>query len=165
MKTLILVRHAKSSWGDGSLMDKNRPLDERGKHDAPEMGRRLAKRDLKPDLIMSSPAKRALATARLLAKELDYEPQKIVMDESLYAVTAADLLDMIRNLDDGTQTVMLVGHNPELTELAHALSAPVDRLPTCAVVEFRFDTTSWSDVGKAPVLDVNLDDPKRSRSR
>ena len=85
MKMLFLVRHAKSSWDDTALPDKDRPLDDRGKRDAPKMGKRLAKRDVKPDLILSSPAKRALTTAEIIAKKLDYKLKDIVVDDRLYA--------------------------------------------------------------------------------
>jgi phosphohistidine phosphatase len=81
MKTLFLIRHAKSSWGDTAVPDKERPLDDRGKRDAPKLGKRLAKRDVKPDLILSSLAMRALATAEIIAKKLDYKLEDIVVDE------------------------------------------------------------------------------------
>src|SRR5437899_10475758 len=92
MKTLFLVRHAKSSWDDTALPDKDRPLNDRGKRDAPKMGERLAKRDVKPDLILSSPARRALTTAEIIAKKLDYKRKDIVADDRLYAGEADDLL-------------------------------------------------------------------------
>ena len=85
MKTLFLIRHAKSSWDDTALPDKDRPLNDRGRRDAPKMGERLAKRDVKPSLILSSPAVRALRTAEIIAKKLDYR-RKIVVNERLYAV-------------------------------------------------------------------------------
>lgn len=162
MRTLFLVRHAKSSWDDPALPDKDRPLDARGKRDAPMMGKRLAKRDVKPDLILSSPARRALTTAEIIAKELDYNVKDIVVHERLYAAAADDLLSVIRKLNDKLKHVMLFGHNPELTELAHRLSKEITRLPTCAVAEFKFSAKSWSDVGKAKPKRVLLDHPKTS---
>jgi len=162
MKTLFLIRHAKSSWDDTALPDKDRPLNDRGKRDAPKMGKRLAKRDVKPDLILSSPAKRALTTAEIIAKKLDYKVKDIVVDERLYAVGADDLLDVVRQLGDKLGRVMLVGHNPELTELAHRLSSKITDMPTCAVAEFTFDAKSWSNVGKDKPATVVLDYPKRS---
>ena len=81
MKTLFLIRHAKSSWDDTALSDKDRPLHDRGKRDAPKMGKRLARRDVKPDLILSSPAMRALTTAEIIAKKLDYKRKDIVVDD------------------------------------------------------------------------------------
>jgi len=124
MKTLFLVRHAKSSWDDTALPDKDRPLNDRGKRDAAKMGERLAKIDVKPDLILSSPARRALTTAEIVAKKLDYKLKNILVDDRLYAVDADDLLDVIRKLGDKSKRVMLFGHNPELTELANRLWIP-----------------------------------------
>src|SRR5436189_490239 len=91
MKTLFLIRHAKSSWDDTALPDKDRPLNDRGKRDALKMGKRLAKRDVKPDLILSSPARRALRTAEVVAKKLDYKRKHIVGDDRLYAGAVHDL--------------------------------------------------------------------------
>lgn len=147
MKTLFLVRHAKSSKDDPSLADRDRPLADRGREDAPTMGRRMAKREVKPDLLMSSPALRALTTAQLVADEIGIERDKIVVDERLYASSADSLLAVIRALDRQVGSAMLFGHNPEFTELAHRLSPAIDHMPTCAVAEFRFDTRKWSDVG------------------
>ncbi len=92
MKTLFLVRHAKSSRDDPTLPDKERPLNDRGMRDAPRMGERLAKQGAQPDLILSSPAVRALATAELIAKRLDYKVKDIVVDQRLYAAAPDDLL-------------------------------------------------------------------------
>jgi phosphohistidine phosphatase len=160
MKTLFLVRHAKSSWDDTSLPDRDRPLNDRGRRDAPKMGERLAKRDVNPDLILSSPAVRALETAEIIAKKLGYRRKKIVVDDRLYGVAADDLLNLIQKLDDKLQRVMLFGHNPELTELAHRLSSKISHLPTCAVAEFTFDAKSWSKIGKVKPAKVALDYPK-----
>ena len=144
------------------MPDKDRPLDDRGKRDAPKMGKRLAKRDVKPDLILSSPAMRALATAEIIAKKLDYKLEDIVVDDRLYASEADNLLSVIHELGDKLERVMLFGHNPELTELAHRLSGEITHMPTCAVAEFAFATKSWSKVGKAKLARVELDYPKKS---
>jgi phosphohistidine phosphatase len=95
MKTLFLIRHAKSSWESTALPDKDRPLNDRGKRDAPKMGKRLAKRDVKPDLILSSPARRALTTAEIIAKKLNYKRRDIVVDDRLYAGAVRDLLNVV----------------------------------------------------------------------
>jgi phosphohistidine phosphatase len=162
MKTLFLIRHAKSSRDDAALPDKERPLSARGKRDAPRIGKRLAKRRVKPDLILSSPAARALKTAEIIAKKLDYKRKKIVVDDRLYAVEVDDLLDVIRKLGARLECVMLIGHNPELTELAHRLSTKITHLPTCAVAEFTFDAKSWTHIGQDKAAKVVLDCPKRS---
>jgi phosphohistidine phosphatase len=161
MKTLFLVRHAKSSWDDTALPDKDRPLDARGKRDAPTIGERLARRDVKPDLIVSSPARRALTTAEIIARKLDYKLKDIVVDDRLYASAVDDLLNVIHRLGDKQERVMLFGHNPELTELAHRLSSEITHMPTCAVAEFTFNAKSWSNIGKATLAKVALDYPKK----
>jgi len=161
MKTLFLVRHAKSSRDDPSLPDRDRPLDDRGKQDGPKMGKRLAKRDVKPDLLLSSPALRALTTAQLIAEEISYEPKDIVVDDRLYASDADDLLAVIRALDRNLNRVMLFGHNPEFTDLAHRLSSEIIEMPTCAIVEFNFDTKAWSNVGERKPAKVVFDYPKK----
>ncbi len=160
-RTLFLVRHAKSSWEDVALPDKERPLADRGKRDAPMMGKRLAKRQVKPDLILSSPARRALSTAEIIANELDYKAKDIVVDYRLYATEAEALLGVIGELSDKLECVMLFGHDPELTDLAHRLSSEVTLMPTCAVAQFTFETKSWSTIGAVKPAKVALDYPKK----
>jgi phosphohistidine phosphatase len=164
MKTLFLIRHAKSSWDDTALPDKDRPLGDRGRRDAPKMGKRLAKRDVKPDLILSSPARRALTTAEIIAKKLDYKLKDIVVDDRLYAGAVHSLLNVIHGLGDKPERVMLFGHNPELTEFAHRLSGEITHMPTCAVAEFTFSAKSWRNIGKANLARVALDYPKKKKS-
>jgi len=160
MKTLLLIRHAKSSRDDIALPDIGRPLDDRGKRDAPKMGERLAKRDVKPDLILSSPARRALTTAQIIARKLDYKLKDIVVDVRLYAAAVDDLLDVIYSFEDKLERVALFGHNPEVTALAHCLSSEITHMPTCAVAEFTFNARTWSTIGKATLEKVTLDCPK-----
>ena len=160
MKTLYLIRHAKSSKDDPSLSDRDRPLADRGRRDAPTMGKRLAKRDVKPDLLVSSPALRALTTAQLMADEIGYAREKIVVDDHLYGSSADVLLALVRALDRKADRVMLFGHNPEITELAHRLSSDIADMPTCAIAEFRFDTKKWSDVGELDPAQATLDQPQ-----
>src|SRR5437870_11408803 len=162
MKTLFLIRHVKSSRDDPALADKDRPLNDRGKRDAPKMGALLAKRRVKPNLILSSSAVRALDTAEIIAEKLDYKRKNIRVEDRLYAVEADKLLDVIRRLGDELDCVMLIGHNPELTELAHRLSSKITDMPTCAVAEFSFDSKSWSRIGKDNPVKVVLDTPKQS---
>lgn len=161
MKTLFLVRHAKASHDDPSLPDRERPLEDRGRHDAAEMGKRLAGRKVKPDLLVSSPALRALTTAQLMADELGYERKDIMVDDRLYASSAASLLAIVRELDKSLGSVMLFGHNPEFTELAHRLSAEITNMPTCAVAKFRFDTQTWEDFGEITPAKVSLNSPRK----
>ena len=127
------------------------------------MGKRLARRGVKPDLMLSSPALRARSTAELIAEELDYKRKDVVIEDRLYGGGADDLLEVIHRLDDKVKSVMLFGHNPELTELAHRISSQITHLPTCAVAEFRFDAKSWPNVSKATLSKAALDYPKQSQ--
>jgi phosphohistidine phosphatase len=161
MKTLFLVRHAKSSKDDPTLTDRDRPLADRGRKEALKMGKRLAKREVKPDLLLSSPALRALTTAQLMADDLGCDRKDVVVDDRLYASSAQGLLAVIRALDDKLDRVMLFGHNPEFTELAHWLSSEIVDMPTCAVAEFRFDMKQWSGIGTAEPADATLDHPTK----
>ncbi len=161
MKELILVRHAKSSWKAPTLDDRERPLNQRGERDAPEMGARLARRKDRPDLIVSSPAVRTLETARIIAKKLGYARGSIVVEERLYGAGVAELLDVIRHADESVATLMLFGHNPGLTELANHLGPrPIPNLPTCGVLHLGFETDTWSIVGYARGDEVLFDFPK-----
>lgn len=160
-RTLFLVRHAKSSWDGVDLPDKERPLAERGKREAPMMGGRLAKRQVKPDLILSSPACRALSTAEIIADALDYRAKDIVVDDRLYATDAETLLAVIGELSEKLKCVMLFGHNPEFTELAHRLSNELMLMPTCAVAQFTFEAESWSTIAGLKPAKVVFDYPKK----
>ncbi len=158
MKTVFLVRHAKAEHGD--LPDRDRPLADRGLQDASTMGARLAARHLKPDLMLSSPALRALTTAQLFADEIGHDRKLILVDERLYASSADVLLAIVQGLDARLQRVMLFGHNPEFAELAHRWSNTIFAMPTCAVAEFGFDTKSWADLGTVAPINATLDSPK-----
>jgi phosphohistidine phosphatase len=164
MKTLTLVRHAKSSWKEMTLSDRLRPLNKRGKADAPEMGERLARRGVKVDRMISSPAKRALKTARIMAEKLGYPREEIVEDERVYPGNPRALLSVIRSLDTKLKHVMLFGHNPGLTELANMLGAEdIDNVPTCGTVEMRFNINGWKEVGRVKGAKIFFDYPKKHR--
>jgi phosphohistidine phosphatase len=160
MKTLLLVRHAKSSWNDASSRDQDRPLSARGERDAAAMSQRLSQRQVDPDLIMCSPAVRALATARIIAKGLDYKRERVAVDDRLYAASVETVIDVIEELDDALDCVMLVGHNPEFTVLAHRFCSEITHMPTCAIAEFRLDTKRWAGTGHSKPLRSNFDSPK-----
>jgi phosphohistidine phosphatase len=164
MKTLYLLRHAKSSWGDASLPDRDRPLEARGERDAARMSKRWSQRIEKPALILSSPAARAFETAKVVARGLDCKSKEIAIDERLYAATEAALLAVIEALDDKLDRVMLVGHNPGFTELAHHFDSSITHMPTCALVEFRFEVGSWAGIGRARSSCTFVDSPKRPSS-
>ena len=162
MKTVFLIRHAKSSWDDTTLPDRDRPLDARGERDVAMMSKRLSRRHAKPDLIMSSPAVRALATAQVIAKGLDYKLKGIAVNDRLYAATADALIAVIEELDDKFERVMLVGHNPEFTDFAHHFSSEITHMPTCAIAVFTFDAKTWSGIGQAKPVRTDFDSPKQS---
>lgn len=163
MKTLVLVRHAKSSWGDPGLPDHERPLNDRGRRDAPEMAGRLRKRGVAPDAILASTAVRARATAEVIARTLGVERGRILADGRLYGASPEELLDVIRTLDDGLACVMLVGHNPGLGELAQRFSDEITDMPTGAVAEFGFDVMGWSALDEAEPASTLFDYPKKTQ--
>jgi phosphohistidine phosphatase len=165
MLRLTLLRHAKSSWDDHGLADSERPLAARGLRDAPEMGRRLAARNDPPGLIVSSPALRALATARAVAREIGHREDRIVPEPRLYLADAATILAVLRDLRDAPRHVMLVGHNPGFTDLANRLDdLSIDNLPTTAMLCVDFIAGRWAEVEPAAAGLVWLDYPKKRTS-
>lgn len=160
MKRLTLIRHAKAGWGNAYLPDIDRPLDDQGKQNAPVMGKRLAQRDGRPDLLICSPATRAVATAEVIAKQIGYAPKKIVVDQRIYGADIIQLLDVIQTLDSDCNHVMCIGHNPGLTDLANYLSPQhIGSLPTCGIVEMTFDTQTWMLIGHVEPTQVHYDHP------
>ncbi len=148
MKTIYLVRHAKSSWDFPDLDDFLRPLSERGKLDAPRMGKFLQDQQVHPDLVLSSPAERAFKTAKRVIATLGIDKREIVTDKAIYHAWPDRLLKVITELDDLHASVMLFGHNPGLTELANLLtSGSIDNIPTTGVVGISFDVGYWRDIG------------------
>ncbi len=162
MKRLYLIRHAKSSWNELDLADIDRPLNKRGKRDAPFMGKRLKEgHKANPDLILSSPAKRALRTAKIIAKEIDYPKGKIEIKDSLYGSGVQGMLNVIHYLDNSLNEVMLFGHNPDITSLANYLSDQnFDNIPTCGIFCVEFDIQSWKDVKEGKGIFKFFDFPK-----
>ncbi len=163
MKTIILVRHAKSSWKNASLDDFDRPLNKRGKMNAPFMGEKLQERRIMPDLMLSSPAKRARKTAVAVAQAIGYPKKKIVFDEKIYHAGAWYLFEMVRNLDDDYETIMLFGHNPGFNDFADMLlkKNPVDNIPTTGVYGIKFNVDHWKNVCEEQGESVFYDYPKR----
>ncbi|MCL2020739.1 MAG: histidine phosphatase family protein [Betaproteobacteria bacterium] len=152
---LLICRHAKSSWRDTTLSDFERPLNKRGERDAPEMGRRLARLGVLPDLIMSSPATRAINTALHYARKLGIAPEEIRRNQEQYAASVSGLVNLIRTADSSVGTLMLVGHNPESTDLANALGGlNIKNIPTSGIVALAFSQRAWADltVGSGTLL-------------
>lgn len=149
MLLLTLIRHAKSSWDDPALADFDRPLNARGERDAPRMAEHVRRALGKPDRIVTSPALRALATARVFVEALGVAPQRIERRPRIYEASAQTLLTLVQMLDDGDRHVMLFGHNPGFTDLAHRLArCSFDDMPTCAVVQIGFDVKTWREVAE-----------------
>ncbi|MFF2271865.1 SixA phosphatase family protein [Agromyces sp. NPDC058136] len=160
MKTLYLVRHAKSDWGDPMLDDHDRPLNDRGLRDAPAMGHRLAERGVRPDRIVTSTAVRAKSTARLLARTLGIGDDHVVEEAKLYAASERSILHLASTLDDAVGIAMLVGHNPGMSDAVGELTGEWVELPTCAVVECRVDVDAWCELIEGSGELVHLDTPK-----
>lgn len=162
MKHLSLVRHAKSSWKDASLSDFERPLNARGERDAPRMGARLAAAGFRPDRLVSSPARRAHATAVCLAAEIGYPEREIVLEPALYDASPDALLAVIRALPSDTGHAALVAHNPGLTDLSNRLSdVHIDDIPTAGVVQLELAVEAWEQVEPRCGRLLDFDYPKR----
>jgi phosphohistidine phosphatase len=149
MKTLLVARHAKSSWADPGMSDHDRPLNERGKEDAPRMGRFLKDQGLVPDLIISSTAKRARKTASKVAKACGY-PGEVELAGSLYLGHPSDYLQVLQQLDDEYPCVMVVGHNPGLEACVEDLTGEYAKMPTGAVAQVALEIDRWSDLATPP---------------
>ena len=164
MKTLYLVRHAKSSWDYPELTDFDRPLNKRGKRDAPDMGRRLKSRGIKPDLMLSSPANRALTTCQIIADAIGYNEHKIETDKQIFHATANTLLKVLNQVDDQNDSAMLFGHNPGFTDFANELvDTDIYNIPTCGVFACTFPLDSWSYVNWSSGSLLFYDYPKNKK--
>jgi phosphohistidine phosphatase len=145
MKSLLLIRHAKSSW-DFNVEDFERPLNERGNKNAPEMAKRLLKKDIKIDALVSSPAKRALSTATYFAEEYGKKVKNIIIVPALYNAAAESFYTAIEDLDNDDKIVAIFSHNPGITEFANSLTdTRIDDMPTCAVFALKADIKKWKD--------------------
>lgn len=162
MKYLFLNRHAKSDWNHPGKTDFERPLNDRGCRDAPEMGMRLAKRNESIDLIVTSPAVRALTTARIIAEQINYDEKSIVEDQRIYAAAVTDLLKVVNELPNQYSSVLLFGHNPGFTDFADYLSgAGILNIPTCGICKISFQSNDWSEVSAHTGNLEYFDFPKR----
>ena len=147
MKTLVLLRHAHAGWERGGLPDIDRPLDDAGRREAPMIGERLAKRKLIPDQIICSPAERCLHTAKIIAPFLQLPASRIEVAEELYNADPEVLLSIAQLCDNNVSTLMLVGHNPGITQFANSLTdVPIENLPTCGAFIAKFDEKAWHQV-------------------
>ena len=147
MKTLLILRHAKSSWEDPGLKDHDRPLNPRGRRDAPRMGRLIVEEDLVPDRILSSTALRALSTAELAASEFEEEVE-IDATRELYVASPHTYVDVIADLGVGDR-LMVVGHNPGISALVTLLTRECEEMPTAALAVAELDIDEWEELGSA----------------
>ncbi|MGI8582610.1 MAG: SixA phosphatase family protein [Chitinophagaceae bacterium] len=163
MKTLLLIRHAKSSWDDFSLSDFERPLNERGKTDAPKMGKRLKNRSVKIDAFISSPAKRAKKTAEYFIKEFNRDKDEIIMVSALYDAGLKDFAETIKKIDDKYDSAAIFSHNPGITAFVNQLidNANIDNMPTCSVFALKANVEKWTDFSKAKKQFLFFDYPKK----
>lgn len=145
MKTLLVLRHAKSSWRDTTLEDHERPLNKRGERDAPRIGKLLRQERLTPALIISSNAVRTRMTAKAVAEAAHYAGE-IRVDPRLYLASATDILTVLRSVDTEVGTVMIVGHNPGLEELVTELTGKQEPVPTAALAQIALPIDRWRDL-------------------
>ena len=145
MKTLYLLRHAKSSWNDSSLRDFDRPLNDRGREAAEQIGKRLASEELIDPLLICSPALRARETAEIVLQSSNMSAEER-FDERIYEASLRDLTQVISDIPDDKQVAILIGHNPGFEELLAFLTGESRPMPTCALAKVKFDVESWGDV-------------------
>lgn len=149
MRLLTLVRHAKSSWEYPELSDFERPLNERGRRDAPMMAEKLRKSPPAPDCLVSSPALRAITTAYVFADAFGVAHEDVLIQPKIYEASPATLLRIARGFDDGDRHVMMFGHNPGMSEFAHLLGrCNFDEMPTCAIARFELAIKTWADLSE-----------------
>ncbi len=146
MKTLILVRHAKSDWGNETIPDIMRPLNERGYSDAQILAKQLAQKIPVPALWLTSPAIRAYSTALLFAEAFKYEPEKFVLNKNIYEAGVKTLQGIVTSISNDVETAFMFGHNPGFTKFFNQFSdAFADNIPTCGVISLSNDVLSWKD--------------------
>jgi phosphohistidine phosphatase len=145
MRTLLVLRHAKSSWNDSALGDHERPLNERGRRDGPRMGQLIRENGLIPDVVISSDASRAQLTAHAVAEAARYTGD-ILLDPRLYLASPADILLLLATVRENAETIMIVGHNPGLEQLVEHLTGEREDLPTAALAQIELPIDRWSDL-------------------
>lgn len=166
MKTLVLIRHGKSSWKDKNLKDIERPLKKRGLADGSLMTKVLKERQIIPDLIITSPAARALETAKILASEYSMDTNQIVTESRLYMESKGKLLKEINKIDEKFNTVFLISHNPAITDLANTLTGEeIKNIPTSGAFAVQFENITWAEVDKTKGKKTFFEVPKNHRKK
>lgn len=161
IKRLLLIRHAKSDWGNPSTKDFDRPLNKRGTLNAPAMAQRMVSQKIYPDLIMSSPALRAITTAVFFAKEWEIPQKYIQTDKSIYEADIKALLKVVNHFENTSNCVALFGHNPGLTDFTNYLSdVNIYNMPTCSIVMLEFPFEDWNLVSGSTAKVLLFDYPK-----
>ncbi|WP_316794173.1 SixA phosphatase family protein [Pedobacter frigoris] len=160
-KQLLLVRHGKSDWGNSHLADFDRPLNPRGHRNAPEMANRILNKNLVPELIVSSPALRALTTAKHFAQVWNKAPEQILEKPEIYEANTSTLLGVLNGLSDDYNRIAIFGHNPGFTDFANYLSdAGIYNIPTCGTVLIEFTADHWSEISHHTGKLIEFDFPK-----
>ena len=159
-KTLFIVRHGKSTWDYPAVSDIDRPLKDRGIKDAYDMADRILKIGIMPDVIISSPAVRALHTAIIFSRVLQLPPDEIIINQDLYLAEYDEILSVITATDNSRKSLMIFGHNPGFTELANHLSGlNIDNVPTTGLVQLTFTTESWKGISRKCLSSEFFDSP------
>lgn len=161
MKYLYLIRHAKSSWKDENLADFDRPLNKRGKRNAPFMAEVLKNNHIFPDYIVTSGANRALSTANIFCKILEFDKSLMKIDNKIYDATKQDLVEVVQKTPDDATTLFLFGHNPSFNEFANFFTDFKLNIPTCGIYGIVFKTSSWKDIAQCDLKEIFFDFPKR----
>lgn len=147
MKTLYLIRHAKSDWNNPTLTDFERPLNKRGFRDAPFMGKKLIELNFNPSLILCSPSNRTTITAELICNEIDYRLEDVKFDQSIYESSNSNLIKLINQLPNKHNQIALIGHNPSFTMLSNYLTENyIGNMPTCSIVKVELEIDSWNEI-------------------
>ncbi len=164
MKILYLIRHAKSSWDNPEELDIERPLNKRGKKDAPLMGEKLRMQGIMPDFVISSPAKRTIATAKIITKSIKY-PKRIIEKQELYHPTDLQLLNTIKHIHNDKNAAMIFTHHPGITDFVNRIcQTNYEKIPTTGVVCIAFDTNNWERIKYDNASLLFLDYPKRYKN-
>ncbi len=160
MKMIYIVRHAKSDWSIEGMADIDRPLNERGYTDAHKIGKVLKSKGHIPQAMISSPAIRALSTALIIAEELEFPKQKLLIEPLFYDTSKLDYLKILKSLNDDIQSVAIYGHNPIVSDLSSFLTVKTIEMPTCAVVQLQISVDKWSMLSHENVVLLQILSPK-----
>ena len=164
MKKLYLLRHAKSSWKQPELSDLDRPLNKRGLLDAPLIGDLLNRKEVNPSYIISSPSLRTLTTIQLIADKINFPKQKVEITNDLYEASVLEIMNLIKGIHNDYSDVMIVGHNPGLTNLVNYLTDDyIENIPTCGIVCLQFNLEDWSDIDEETGKIIFFEYPKKHK--